>query len=134
MKRQPLLQAPTGMAAGLLEDGERALFLVRKSVLGEELFEVPCAELMAGENPVAAVAAAFRQQAGIDAEVHDILFQKKHNAGTRKRRAIIPVLVFKVTAKSHAVRAAPGFSGYRWLAPKDMAGKKLSRKSEWLRQ
>ncbi len=133
MKRQPLLQLPSGLAAGLLEDGERALFLVRKNVLGEELLEVPCAELMAGDNPVAALSSAFRAQAGIDAEVHEVLFQKRLNIGTRKRRAIIPVLAFKVTAKSHVVKPGQGFSGYRWLAPSDMGGKKLSRKSEWLR-
>ena len=116
-----------------MEDGERALFLVRRGVLGEEMFEVPCVELMAGENPVAALAAAFRAQTGIDAEVHGILFQRRHNAGTRKRRAIVPALVFKVTAKSHAVKPGAGFCGYKWLAPGDMGGKKLSRKSEWLR-
>jgi len=102
-------------------------------VLGEELFEIPCVEVMAGENPVAALVASFRAQTGIDAEVHEILFQRRHNAGTRKRRAIIPVLVFKLTAKSHAVRASQEFSGYKWLSPNDMAGKRLSRKSEWLR-
>ena len=133
MKKHALPPVPVAIAAGLLEDGERALFLARKNVLGEELLEIPCVELMAGVNPVAALAAALRAQAGIDAEVHDILFQRRHNAGTRKRRAIVPVLVFKVTAKSHAVRPAPEFCGYKWLSPSDMAGKKLSRKSEWLR-
>ncbi|MCX6771012.1 MAG: hypothetical protein NTX79_03080 [Candidatus Micrarchaeota archaeon] len=133
MKKRAQPAAPAAIAAGLLEDGERALFLVRKNMLGEEIFEIPCAEIAGGENPVAALCAAFRQQAGIDAEVHEILFERKHNAGTRKRRAIVPALVFKVTAKSHAVRLAPGFSGYKWLAPSDMGGKKLSRKSEWLR-
>jgi len=125
--------APSAIAAGLLEDGQRALFLARKNALGQELLEIPCVEVMAGDNPVAALCTAFRAQTGIDAEVHEILFQRRHNAGTRKRRAAIPVLVFKVTAKSHAVRPAQGFCGYRWLAPEDMAGKKLSRKSEWLR-
>ena len=134
MRKHAQAAAPSALAAGLLEDGERALFLVRKNVLGEELLEVPCAELMAGENPVAALAAAFRSQAGIDAEVHEILFQRTHNVGTRKRRVRVPALVFKVTAKSHSVRPAPEFSGYKWLSPKDMGGKKLSRKSEWLRQ
>ncbi len=134
MRKHAQPAAPAALACGLLEDGERALFLARKNVLGEELLEMPCVEVMAGENPVAALHAAFRAQTGIDAEVHDILFQRRHNAGTRKRRAIIPVLVFKLTAKSHAVRASPEFSGYRWLSPGDMGGKKLSRKSEWLRQ
>ena len=134
MRKHVQPAAPSALAAGLLEDGERSLFLVRKNALGEELLEIPCVEVMAGENPVAALVSAFRAQAGIDAEVHEILFQRRHNAGTRKRRAIIPALVFKVTAKSHTVRVSPEFSGYKWLSPKDMAGKRLSRKSEWLRQ
>ncbi len=133
MKKHVQPAAPAALAAGLLEDGERALFLVRKNERGEETFEIPCVELMAGENPVATLCAAFRAQTGIDAEVHDILFQRRHNAGTRKRRALVPALVFKLTAKSHAVRIAPEFCGYKWLAPGDMGGKKLSRKSEWLR-
>jgi hypothetical protein len=124
---------PSALAAGLLEDGERALFLVRKNERGEEMLEIPCVEVMKGENPVAAINAAFRAQTGIDAQVHDILFQRAHNVGTRKRKARVPALVFKLTAKSHAVLPSGEFSGYRWLAPADMAGKKLSRKSEWLR-
>ncbi|MFA6328529.1 MAG: NUDIX hydrolase [Candidatus Micrarchaeia archaeon] len=133
MRKHALPPMPSALAAGLLEDGERALFLARKNERGEELLEIPCVEVMAGENPVAALAAAFREQAGIDAEVHEILFERKHNAGTRKRRVRIPVLVFELTAKSHAVKPASGFCGYRWLAPADMGGKKLSRKTEWLR-
>jgi hypothetical protein len=134
MKRHaPAVQLPSALAAGLLEDGERALFLVRRGVLGEEIFEIPCVEIMPGDNPVAALGAAFRAQTGIDAEVHEILFQRRHNAGTRKRRACVPALVFKLTAKSHAVKPSPAFCGYKWLSPPDMGGKKLSRKSEWLR-
>ena len=133
MRKRTPPPAPSALAAGLLEDGERALFLARRSVLGEEMLEIPCVDVMQGENPVAALSAAFRAQTGIDAEVHEILFQRKQNAGTRKRRAIIPVLVFKLTAKSHAVRAAPEFCGYKWLEPKDMGGRKLTRRSEWLR-
>lgn len=126
--------APSAIAAGLLEDGERALFLARTDSLGRELLEIPCVEVAKGENPVAALASAFRQQAGIDAQVHEILFQRSHNAGSRKRKLWAPVLVFRVTAKSSVVRPSAEFCGYRWLAPKDMAGKRLSRKSEWLRQ
>jgi len=131
-KRQ-MPRVPSAIAVGLLEDGERALFLVRKGALGEELFEIPCVEVFAGDNPVAALAAEFFRQAGIDAQVHEVLYQRRHNAGTRKRKAVVPALVFKLTAKSHAVKAAPEFCGYRWLAPSDMAGRKLSRKADWLR-
>ena len=133
MRKHAQPAMPSALAAGLLEDGERALFLVRKNALGEEMLEIPCVEVMAGENPVAALYAAFRAQTGMDAEVHEILFQRRHNAGTRKRRAFVPVLVFKLTAKSHAVRVAPEFCGYKWLPPKGILGKKLSKKTEWLR-
>jgi hypothetical protein len=107
---------------------------VRKNGRGDELIEIPCAEVAKGENPVAALAAAFRQQAGIDAQVHEVLFQRRHNAGSRKRKAWVPVLVFRLTAKSSAVRPSQEFCGCRWLSPRERAGRKLSRKSEWLRQ
>ena len=133
MIKREMAPVPAALAAGLLEDGERALFLVRKNERGEELLEIPCVEVMRGDNPVAALYAAFRAQTGIDAQVHEILFERRHNAGTRKRRAVVPALAFRLTAKSHAVKPSPEFSGYRWLAPEDMKGRKLSRKAEWLR-
>jgi len=124
---------PAALACGLLEDGQRALFLVRRGREGEELLEIPCVEVARGENPVAALCGAFRRQTGIDAQVHGILFERKHNAGTRRRRAAVPALVFRLTAKSHSAAPSPEFCGFRWLAPGDMEGRKLSRKSEWLR-
>lgn len=133
MRKKQLPPVPSALAIGLLEDGDRALFLVRKNQLGEEQLEMPCVEIFASENPVAALTAAFHTQTGIDAQVHEILYQKRHNAGTRKRRAIVPALVFKLTAKSHACRPASEFSGYRWLEIGQLAGKKLSRKCEWMR-
>jgi hypothetical protein len=65
--------------------------------------------------------------------VHEIIYQRRHNAGTRKRRAIIPALIFKLTAKSHSVKVSGEFSGYKWLEQENLAGKRLSRKTEWLR-
>jgi len=133
MRKHALPPAPSALAVGLLEDIDRALFLVRKDARGEERLEMPCIEVMPGEDPVAALAAAFRAQTGIDAAVHEIRFQKRHNAGTRKRKAIVPALVFKVTAKRTVCQPSSEFCGYRWLEQKDLAGKKLSKKSEWLR-
>lgn len=133
MRKRDLPPVPTALAVGLLEDGDRALFLVRVDDKGQERLEMPCVEVMAGENPVSALAAAFRQQTGIDAQVHGIKFERRHNAGSRKRRRLVPALVFELSAKSHAVKVAPEFSGYRWLEEKGLAGKMLSRKAEWLR-
>lgn len=132
MRKHAQPELPSCLAAGLLVDGNRALFLVRVNEKGEELLEIPCALLMKGENPVAALASAFRAQTGIDAQVHEVLFEKRHNVGSRKRRALVPALVFKITAKSHAVKCAPEFSGYKWLEQKELLGKKLSRKTEWM--
>jgi len=124
--------APSALAVGMLEDGNRALFLCRVNTLGQETLELPCILLQKGENPVATVGAEFRRQTGIDAQVHEILFERRHNVGSKKRRVFVPVLVFKITAKGTSVRAAPEFSGYRWLERGDLAGKKLARNATWL--
>ena len=39
---------PSALACGLLEDGDRALFLVRIDEKGQERLEMPCVEVMAG--------------------------------------------------------------------------------------
>lgn len=124
---------PTALAIGLLEDNNRALFLLRKNLVGVETIEMPCVLIMPGENPVARISEAFRQQTGIDGQVHDIMFEKRHNAGTRKRKFIIPALVFKITAKNATAKPGNGFSGYRWIASSDLLKHKLARNAEWLR-
>lgn len=132
MKKHPLPPAPAALAAGLLVDSQRALFLCRKNFEGKETVELPCVLLQKGENPVAALASEFRRQAGIDAQVHEVLFERKHNAGTRKNKSFIPVLVFKVTAKSASARIAGEFSGYRWLASGELPKFKLAKNCLWL--
>jgi len=124
--------APSALAVGMLEDGNRALFLCRANTLGQETLELPCILLQKGENPVAAIGAEFRRQTGIDAQVHEILFERRMNAGSRKRKVFIPVLVFKVTARKSACSPAPEFSGYKWLERGDLTGKKLARNATWL--
>ncbi|VVC01189.1 Uncharacterised protein [uncultured archaeon] len=132
MKRGLPASAPSALACGLLEDGNRALFLCRKSLVGAETVELPCCLLQKGENPVAALATEFRRQTGIDGQVHDVLFEKRHNIGSKKRRLFVPALVFKVTAKNASVRAAPEFSGCRWISSEDLAKHRLARNCQWL--
>ncbi|MCX6769755.1 MAG: hypothetical protein NT051_03690 [Candidatus Micrarchaeota archaeon] len=98
MRKKQLPQIPTALACGLLEDRQRALFLVKLDNAGMERLEIPCVEIMPGDNPVSALTTAFRTQTGIDAQVHEILFQKRHNVGSNKRKVWIPALVFKITA------------------------------------
>jgi len=129
------LQTPqmVALACGLLQDGERALFLSRKNVLGLETVEIPCVPIFKGENPVAKISEEFKRQTGIDAQVHEIAFEKRHNVGTRKRRQIVPAMAFRMSAKSAAARPSHEFSGYRWLSATDLLKFKLARNAEWLR-
>ena len=145
MKKHTAAPLPAALAAGLLEDHQRALFLVRKlqphggagraapaNQPGIETVELPCVLLQKGENPVASLAAEFRRQTGIDAQVHEVLFERRHNAGTRKRKVFVPVLVFKVTAKNPACRPSSEFSGYKWLERADLAGYRRAKNCLWL--
>ena len=132
MRKKSAAPLPAALAAGLLEDSNRALFLCRTDARGIETVELPCCLLQKGENPVAALSAEFRRQAGIDAQVHEVLFERRHNAGSKKRKAWVPALVFKVTAKSAACRPAPEFSGYRWLERSDLKKFRLAKNCFWL--
>jgi len=123
---------PAALAAGLLEDNNRALFLCRKNTIGAETIELPCVLLQKGENPVARLGEEFRRQTGIDSQVHEVLFERRHNVGSRKRKLFVPVLVFKITAKNASVKAASEFSGFRWIAQPDLGKYKAGRNAYWL--
>ena len=131
-KGLPQSAPPSALAAGLLEDHERALFLLRRNFEGIETAELPCVLLQKGENPVASLTSEFRRQTGIDAQIHEVLFERRHNAGTRKRKAFVPVLVFKVTAKNTACRPSSEFSGYKWLERADLAKYRRAKNCLWL--
>jgi len=126
----PMLKA---LACGMLEDEGRVLFLIRKDERGIERYEMPCVLVFSGRNPLAELSGEFRRQTGIDAQIHDILIEGKYNAGSRKRKQLVPCLVFKVTAKSMRANPPPEFSGFKWLKMEDAKKAKLSRNSEWLR-
>jgi hypothetical protein len=133
MRKTIAVPQPVALAAGLLEDGGRALFLVRRNLRGYETVELPCVLLLKGENSVARLSEAFRRQTGIDPQVHEILFERRHNAGSRKRRNWVPALVFRITAKRASVRPGGEFSGYKWIASGDLGKFRPSRNCEWLR-
>jgi len=132
MKKHQPPAIPAGLACGLLEDSNRALFLMRKNMQGVETIEFPCVLLNKGDNPVAALTAAFHAQTGIDAQVHEVKFEKRYNFGSKKRKAWIPVLVFKVTAKRASVRASSEFSGYKWLEEKELRNYRMAKTLQWL--
>ena len=124
---------PKALACGMLEDSGRVLFLLRKDEHGTERIEMPCVLVPSGRSPVADIRAEFARQTGIDGEVHEIAIDGRHNAGTRRRRAWVPALVFKITAKQRSAKPSHEFSGFRWLPLDDAKKQKLSRNGEWLR-
>lgn len=126
------IKRPKSLLCGMLEDGGRVLFLLRKDKSDVERLEMPCVESFSSGNP-AELAAEFKRQTGIDGEVHAVAYQSRYNAGSRKRRCMIPVLVFSITAKNMTARPSGEFSGFRWLSLDGAKMQKLDRKLEWIR-
>ncbi|MEM5814809.1 MAG: hypothetical protein QXD77_03250 [Candidatus Aenigmatarchaeota archaeon] len=124
---------PKALACGMLEDGGRILFLLKPDRSGIERIEMPCVLVFSGANPVAELTNEFSRQTGIDAQIHEIIFETRHNAGSRKRKAWVQCLVFRVTAKNRTARPSGEFSGFRWLSLYDAKKHKLGRNSEWIR-
>ncbi len=124
---------PKALAAGLLEDGGRVLFLLRKDANGAERIELPCVLVLSGRSPHAEAGMEFRRQTGIDGEVHEVVLEGRYNAGSRKRRSFVPALAFKVTARERFAKPSTEFSGFKWLRIEEALRMRLSRNSEWLR-
>ncbi|MBU0532724.1 hypothetical protein KKB44_04475 [Candidatus Micrarchaeota archaeon] len=123
---------PKALACGMLEDNGRILFLKRISH-GIERIELPCVLVHSGRSPVAEIKEKFTIQTGIDGEVHEIIIERRHNAGSRKRKIWVPCIVFKITAKNMGAKPSEEFSGFKWLSLENAKKQKLSRNTEWLR-
>lgn len=128
---QPMVKA---LACGLLEDNGRFLFLKRIDRYGTERIELPCVLVYSGRSPVAEIKTEFARQTGLDAEMHEIIFEARHNAGTRRRKNWVPCMVFKFTAKERKVKVSEEFSGFRWLSFDDAKKQKPARTLEWMRK
>lgn len=125
-------QIPKALVCGALKDEGRVLFLKRKDRQGIERLEMPCA-LNYGEDPMLQLVDIFKQQTGIDAEVEEIIFEGRYNAGSRKRKKWIKCLVFRIKAKRKYVKIGEGFVGYKWMILETVKKEKLDRKLEWIR-
>jgi hypothetical protein len=121
------------LACGLLEDNGRALFLVSINKEKKERFLLPYDFVMPGEDPVSRIVEAFRLQTGIDAQAHEIAFEGRHNAGSRKRKLWVPAMAFHMTAKNARAIPSKAFSGFRWVPLGEVASLRLAREAEWLR-
>jgi len=125
---------PKALTCGMLEDEGRILFLIRKDERGIERMELPCVLVLSGRSPVAEIKSEFARQTGIDAQMHEIILESKHNAGSRKRRYLVPCLVFKFTAKNMRAKPSGEFSGFKWLKIEDAKKERLGRNAEWVRR
>lgn len=125
---------PKALACGMLEDEGRVLFLLHKDRHGIERIEMPCVVVPSGRSAFAEIKERFREQTGIEGEVHEIIFEQRFNAGSRKRKHWIPCLVFKITARKRRAKPSEEFSGFRWLTIEDAKKQKLSRRAEWVRK
>ena len=119
------------LACGMLEDNNRVLFL-KRVMYGIERLELPCVIIPSGKDPVSLLVSAFKEQTGIDAELYDLLFERRHNAGTRRRKNWVPCLVFGFRAKKMSAKPSSEFSGFKWLSLEDARRMKLGRNAEWL--
>lgn len=124
---------PTALACGMLEDNGRVLFLLKKDERGIECLEMPCTLIYSGGNPLSEITNEFKRQTKIDGQVHESILEGRYNAGSRKRRQLIPVLVFKITAKDRTARPSDEFSGFKWFSFDSAKTQRLSRKLEWIR-
>ena len=126
-RRRKLVVYPKAFACGMLEDGGRVLFLVGKETHGKKRLALPHVKIMGRKDPVAELGAAFAAQAGIDGQVHEVFFEGKYNAGSRKYKKFIPLLVFRVSAKRMQAKPSGEFEGFKWLSIRDALQKEKKK-------
>ena len=131
-KMKTLVPIIKALAVAALEDNERYLFLIRKDVNAVERIELPSVVVPSGKSPVAEIKSEFTRQTSIDGQIEGIIAQSTYNSGSRKRRALVPVLIFKVTAKERFAKPSNEFSGFKWLSLGQAKKEKLTRNAEWL--
>ncbi|MFH0884638.1 MAG: hypothetical protein V1861_02930 [Candidatus Micrarchaeota archaeon] len=125
---------PKALACGMLEDGGRILFLVRKDASGAERLEMPCVLVPSGRSPFAEIKEVFGKLTGIaDCQVHEVELEGRFNSGSRRRRFLVPCLVFRISARNRTARPSGEFTGFRWLSIEEALKQRLSRNLEWLR-
>lgn len=117
-RRRKLIDYPKAFACAMLEDGGRVLFLVGKERYGKKRLLLPNVEIRGRRDPVAEMGNIFAEQSGIDGQVHESIFEGRYNAGSRKYRKWIPLLVFKVSAKRMQAKPSSEFSGFKWVSLK----------------
>ncbi len=124
------------VACAILQDGIRTLFLEKKppgTPNAPMELSLPSAFVKAGQDPVSALSIAVREQTGIDCQIGEISAQAKYNAGSKKHKRVIPLLIFSASAKNFKCTPSSEFLGCQWL-PVALARKQpLAKNAHWLK-
>jgi hypothetical protein len=124
------VERPKALVCGMLEQGEKALFLKRKDGEGESI-EMPSVYGILSSDPVSQLAEAFKKQTGIKADVDRVILESRHEY----EGAHIPCLVFRMKPLQEGpLEPEPGgaYSGFVWLALEDAKLRKHAPKGKWL--
>lgn len=137
IKTPPKLSA---LVCALFEDNGRYFFLEKTDERAKKAderarkqIELPCVLINEGEDPVSALSAHLRASLSLDPQIHLISLRGRYNAGSRKRRHLLPVLAFRCSAKRMQPKISAPYSSSRWLAAEDALKEKLGRNAEWLK-
>lgn len=131
---------PLALVSGLLEDSGRYFFIIRKLQNGKEKTEtldLLSVKLEKGNEPTLFLKEEFRDLFNMEVSVDQIIYEAKTNAGSKKHKSFVPLLVFKVEARNRTARIsesaiAKGVVGYKWLSLLDAKKQKLSKNCTWI--
>jgi hypothetical protein len=125
---------PRALICGMLEQGEKMLFLVRKDERGVERVEMPCAFGTISAGFTRQLAEAFGKQTNVKAIPGNLRMEGRHNVGSASKPEWVPVLVFEMTPQDWLVRPSPGSGIARceWLTLMDAKSRQLTDNGMWL--
>jgi hypothetical protein len=118
----------------MLEDEGRVLFVSKKDRHGIERLELPWIYGYTQVDPVSQLTESFLKFTRIDGQVGEIIYETRHNAGSRRRKKWIPCFVFRVTAKNRRCDPSGGYTGFKWLSIEGAKKEKFGRHAEWLKK
>ncbi|MBI2079265.1 hypothetical protein HYT84_00750 [Candidatus Micrarchaeota archaeon] len=124
---QPL---PKALSCGIIEDNGRILFRVFQDEHGINRVETPCVLVLSGESITAKLKAKLSEILENNVEIGEPIAEFFYNAGSRKKKNLIPCVVFKIqTFGRIEVRKK---SEFRWLRIEETKDMRKTKESEWL--
>lgn len=134
LRRKDVPAEAKALLCGMLEDGEKMLFLVRKDGKGIERVEMPCVYGYTSTDPIGQLAEAFKKQTGVKAETGKVRMEGRHNIGTDSAPVWVPVLIFEMTPDEPLVKPDPGKGIERceWMTVMEAKSRQLTDNGMWL--